>query len=173
MYQAHYRSILDFSDEALVASEKGYFRLMDAYRNLNEITPGKSSSFDVTAWRQSCYNAMNDDFNSPILIAQLFEASKHINTIKEHKESITQEDLGILKETMHDFIFEVLGLVDIANEATGNDHKLSSAIHLLIELRDQARANKDFATSDRIRDDLQSSGIQLKDGKEGTTFSLK
>ena len=172
MYQAQYRSILDFSNDALVASEKGYNKLMDAYKSIGEISHSQHSSIDITTWRQSCYDAMNDDFNSPILIAQLFEAVKHINTLKEAKASITKEDLQVLQNTMHGFIFDVLGLTDATYMEAGNDDKLSGAIELLIELRNQARNNKDFATSDKIRDDLQQVGIQLKDGKEGTSFSL-
>lgn len=172
MYQAHYRSILDFSNDALEASEKGFYRLMDAYRSISEITPSSKSDFNIAEWRQSCYDAMNDDFNSPILIAQLFEATKHINALKEGKASITASDLELLQKTMHDFIFEVLGLVDISETNNNEGNKLSEAVELLIELRNQARANKDFATSDQIRDQLQEVGIQLKDGKEGTTFSL-
>ncbi len=172
MYQAHYRSILDFSNDALEASEKGYNRLMDAYRNLEDLPTSNSSSFNVSEWRQSCYDAMNDDFNSPILIAQLFEAAKQINAIKEGNASITEADLKILNKTMHDFIFDVLGLLDIASEGNSETNKLSGTIDLLIELRNKARADKDFATSDRIRDELQEIGIQLKDGKDGTTYSL-
>jgi cysteinyl-tRNA synthetase len=173
MYQAHYRSILDFSNDALEASEKGFNRLMDAYRALDGIAPSSSSNFDVALWRKSCYDAMNDDFNSPILIAELFEAAKQINALKEGTTSLTAEDLALLKKTMHAFIFDVLGLVDQASEnGDHNADKLSGAIDLLISLRDQARANKDFATSDKIRDDLQEVGIQLKDGKDGTTYSL-
>ena len=115
---------------------------------------------------------MNDDFNSPILIAQLFEGVKYINTLKQEKATITKEDLQVLLDTMHGFIFDVLGLTDATSMEAGNDDKLSGAIELLIELRNQARNNKDFATSDKIRDDLQQVGIQLKDGKEGTSFSL-
>jgi len=172
MYQAHYRSILDFSNDALEASEKGYNRLMDAYRNLEDLPTSNSSSFNVSEWRQSCYDAMNDDFNSPILIAQLFEAAKQINAIKEGNASITEADLKILNKTMHDFIFDVLGLLDIASEGNSETNKLSGTIDLLIELRNKARAEKDFGTSDRIRDELQEIGIQLKDGKDGTTYSL-
>ena len=172
MYQAQYRSILDFSNDALVASEKGYNKLMDAYKSIGDISHSEHSSIDINTWRQSCYDAMNDDFNSPILIAQLFEAVKHINTLKEAKASITKEDLQVLQNTMHGFIFDVLGLTDATYKEAGNDDKLSGAIELLIELRNQARNNKDFATSDKIRDDLQQVGIQLKDGKEGTSFSL-
>ena len=173
MLQAHYRSILDFSNEALLASEKGFNRLMDAFHLLKDLKSSSESSFDVAEWKQKCYDAMNDDFNSPILIAQLFEAVKYINSIKEEKAKITAEDLEELKKEMSGFIFEVLGLVDtaeVADDDAGN--KLSGTVELLIKLRAEARANKDFATSDKIRDELQELGIQLKDGKEGTTFSL-
>ena len=173
MYQAHYRSILDFSSTALEAAEKGYYRLMDAYRSLENLKASDGESgFDFKAWRQACYDAMNDDFNSPILISQLFEAVKQINAVKEGKLSISADDLELVRTTMHGFIFDVLGLLDITTQ-TGNDgDRLGGTIELLIELRSQARLNKDFATSDRIRDELLEMGIQLKDGKEGTTFSL-
>ncbi len=172
MYQANYRSILDFSNEALLASEKGFIRLMDAYRMLPEIKASNNSNIDVSKWRQSCYDAMNDDFNSPILIAQLFEAAKTINSAKEGKNSLCQSDIDLLQKTMRDFMFDVLGLEDTADTQTADGNKLSETVNILIELRNQARANKDFATSDLIRDQLQEAGIQLKDGKDGTTFSL-
>ncbi|MCX2839672.1 cysteine--tRNA ligase [Salinimicrobium sp. MT39] len=174
MLQANYRSILDFSNEALVASEKGFQRLMDAYHALDHLETAATSDFDVAEWRQKCYDAMNDDFNSPILIAQLFEAVKQINIIKDGKAKITAEDLEVLKKTISDFIFDVLGLVDTA-EAADNDfgNKLSGTVELLIKLRAEARANKDFATSDKIRDELLEIGIQLKDGKDGTSFTIE
>jgi cysteinyl-tRNA synthetase len=174
MLQANYRSILDFSNEALVASEKGFQRLMDAYHALDHLETAATSDFDVAEWRQKCYDAMNDDFNSPILIAQLFEAVKQINIIKDGKAKITAEDLEVLKKTISDFIFDVLGLVDTA-EAANNDfgNKLSGTVELLIKLRAEARANKDFATSDKIRDELLEIGIQLKDGKDGTSFAIE
>lgn len=172
MYQAHYRSILDFSSEALEASEKGFNRLMDAYRMLDNTETSEKTSLDITSWRKSCYDAMNDDFNSPILIAHLFEAVKFINALKEGKETISTEELKLLKQTMHDFLFDVLGLQNVAGENSQDGEKLTGAVELLIELRNQARANKDFATSDKIRDQLAEKGIQLKDGKEGTTFQL-
>ncbi len=171
MYQAHYRSILDFSNDALLASEKGFNRLMEAYRALNDIKSSGKGAFDVSAWKQDCYDAMNDDFNSPILIANLFEASKKIHSIANGKETISESDLDILKQSMHEFIFDVLGLMDDSSSSDG-DTKLEDAVKLLIELRDKARANKDFETSDTIRDQLAAAGIQLKDGKDGTTFSL-
>ncbi|MCJ7758140.1 MAG: cysteine--tRNA ligase, partial [Gillisia sp.] len=173
MLQAHYRSILDFSNDALMASEKGFNRLMDTFRNIDQLPVSNTSSFSVDEWKQRCYNAMNDDFNSPILIATLFDAVKYINAIKEGDEKISQQDLELLKNTMHDFIFEVLGLVDSTIVNEDRTQKLSGTIELLIKLRDEARKNKDFATSDQIRDQLLSLGIQLKDGKEGTTFSVE
>ena len=171
MLQAHYRSVLDFSNDALLASEKGFNRLMDAINALDSLPTSSTSDFDVNSWKKDCYAAMNDDFNSPILIANLFEAVKHINIIKEDKEKITAEDISILKETMKAFVFDVLGLINKTNEKNDTD-KLSGTVELLIKLRAEARANKDFATSDKIRDELAKIGIQLKDGKEGTTFSV-
>ncbi len=171
MMQAHYTSILDLSDDALLASEKGYHRLMDGLKNLESITTEAASNFDVPAWRQKCYDAMNDDFNTPILIAHLFDAVKHINLIKEGKEAISQEDKTLLQNTMNNFVFDILGLENQA--ASKNDSSaMNGVMDLVIDLRNQARANKDFATSDKIRDELTALGIQLKDGKDGTTFSI-
>ncbi len=171
MMQAHYTSILDLSDDALLASEKGYHRLMDGLKNLESITTEATSNFDVSAWRQKCYDAMNDDFNTPILIAHLFDAVKHINLIKEGKETISQEDKTLLQNTMNNFVFDILGLENQA--ASKNDSSaMNGVMDLVIDLRNQARANKDFATSDKIRDELTALGIQLKDGKDGTTFSI-
>ncbi|TMM57951.1 cysteine--tRNA ligase [Maribacter algarum] len=171
MMQAHYTSILDLSNDALLASEKGYNRLMDALKNLDGLETGKSSSFDVQLWRQECYDAMNDDFNTPILIAKMFDAVKHINLVKEGNESITVEDKSKLQVILNGFIFDVLGLESKTDIGTDSD-KLSGVVDLLIQLRKDARDNKDFETSDKIRDQLAEMGIQLKDGKEGTTFSV-
>ncbi len=172
MYQANYRSILDFSNEALVASEKGFNRMMESYKMLSEIKASDKSEFDTSKWKQSCYDAMNDDFNSPMLIAQLFEASKVINSAKEGKIALTSNDIEVLQKTMYDFIFEVLGLEDTSAGQNNDGDKLTEAVSILIGLRNQARANKDFATSDLIRDQLKEAGINLKDGKDGTSFSL-
>lgn len=172
MYQAHYRSILDFSSEALEASERGFDRMMDANKLLDNLPTSNKSTVNIEDWRKSCYDAMNDDFNSPILIAHLFEGVKYINAINEELETITKEDLDLLKTTMRDFLFDVLGLQEISAETATDDDKLSATIELLIELRNQARANKDFETSDRIRDELAKRDIQLKDGKGDTTFTV-
>jgi cysteinyl-tRNA synthetase len=168
--QANYRSILDFSGEALEASEKGHAKLMEAVRFLDKIEAGKRSTFNVQDWVKSCYIAMNDDFNTPILIANLFEAVKVINQIKEEKASLTSGDLEELKGTLNGFVFDVLGLMN--ENSQDNTEKINGVVTLLIKLRKEARENKDWALSDQIRDELIELGIQLKDGKEGTTFSV-
>ncbi|CAA0143960.1 Cysteine--tRNA ligase [Tenacibaculum maritimum] len=168
--QAHYRSILDFSNDALLASEKGYHKLMEAFKALNSIEEGSTSEFDVKGWKQKCYDAMNDDFNTPILIAHLFEAVKHINLLKDKKIRITKEDLELLKATMSAFVFDVLGLMDEVQQQSSD--KVDGVVALLIKLRKEARENKDWALSDQIRDELLALGIQLKDGREGTTFAI-
>jgi cysteinyl-tRNA synthetase len=168
--QANYRSILDFSGDALEASEKGHAKLMEAVRFLETVAPGKSSTFDVQKWRKDCYAAMNDDFNTPILIAHLFEAVKVINLIKEQQASLTNDDLLVFKKTINSFVFDVLGLMN--EDSQNNSDKITGVIELLIKLRKEARENKDWALSDQIRDELIALGIQLKDGREGTTFSI-
>ncbi|OQD42118.1 cysteine--tRNA ligase [Croceivirga radicis] len=172
MMQAHYTSILDLSDEALLASEKGYQKLMEAIKNLESLpTAQNTTNFNVEAWKQECYDAMNDDFNTPILIAKLFDAVKRINLIKDGKETISEADKKKLTNLVASFTFDVLGLEE--QQATeGSSNALDGVVNLLINLRNEARANKDFATSDKIRDELLAMGIQLKDGKDGTTFSI-
>jgi cysteinyl-tRNA synthetase len=168
--QANYRSILDFSGEALEASEKGHSKLMEAVSYLEKIEAGKTSTFDVQKWKSECYSAMNDDFNTPVLISTLFEAVKVVNLIKEDKASLTANDLAELKTAIQGFVFDVLGLI---NEKTqNNSEKIDGVVELLIKLRKEARENKDWALSDQIRDELIELGIQLKDGREGTTFSI-
>ncbi|WP_445381538.1 cysteine--tRNA ligase [Robiginitalea sp. IMCC43444] len=171
MMQAHYTSILDLSDDALLAAEKGYMRLMDAMDVLRDLPEGERSSFDMKAWKQRCYDAMNDDFNTPVLIAQLFEAVKAIYLVRDGKQSLSRADRIALQKAMDSFIYEVLGIEKSAVDADGSE-KLEGTVKLLIDLRNKARANKDYQTSDEIRDALGALGIQLKDSKEGTTFSL-
>ncbi|PKV52526.1 cysteinyl-tRNA synthetase [Aquimarina sp. MAR_2010_214] len=173
MLQAHYRSILDFSNDALEASEKGFYRLIDAIQAIDALPVSPTTEgFNAQTWRQECYDAMNDDFNSPILIAKLFDAVKFVNTVKEQKATISAADLELLRRTIHGFAFDVLGLVNINETASDISDKLSGTVELLINLRAEARANKDFATSDKIRDELIEIGIKLKDGRDGTSFSL-
>jgi cysteinyl-tRNA synthetase len=168
--QAQYRSILDFASDALEASEKGYYKLMEAVNALDNIEAGKTSTFDVAVWRQQCYDAMNDDFNTPILIAHLFEAVKVINQIKDSKASLNAQDFETFKTTINAFVFDVLGLTNETKQDSSD--KIDGVVELLIKLRKEARDNKDWALSDQIRDELLALGIQLKDGREGTSFSV-
>ena len=169
--QAHYRSNLDFTNDAILAAEKGFYRLMEAVDGLAAIKPSSASTLDISRWKQNCYEAMNDDFNSPILIAQLFEGVRFINLLKDNSATLNAEDLKIFTKAINAFVFDVLGLKD--EKAIGNNNdKLEGVVQMLINMRMEARANKDFAMSDQIRDQLIALGIQLKDGKEGTTFSV-
>ncbi|GAA4320468.1 cysteine--tRNA ligase [Mucilaginibacter gynuensis] len=167
MLQAHYRSTLDFGNEAMEASEKGFKRLMNAFSLLNELQPSGSTEVQIAPLIERCYEAMNDDFNSPVLIAELFEASRVINSVKDGKLKIDAENLDLLKSMMNTFVLDVLGLKD---EQAGND-ELPNVIDFIVKLRNEAKSNRDYATSDKIRDGLQKVGIQLKDGKEGTSWS--
>ena len=176
--QAHYRSVLDISNEAMLASEKGFQRLMEALKTLSAISNQQSaergkqkaeSDFNLNSWKEKCYDALNDDFNSPILISHLFEAVSFIFKLKDGKETISAEDLEELKTLMNAFVFDVLGLQNIEEN---NNAKLDQTLQVLIELRNQARKAKNFELSDQIRDKLLAEGIELKDGRDGTSYVL-
>ena len=173
MLQAHYTSILDISQEALDASEKGYERLMESLNKLAKHKPGDLiGKFDTDKWLKNCYAAMDDDFNSPILIAQLFEAVKFINLIIHEDHPINYNQWEILNKMLPVFIHDILG-IGVENKSSSLvKEKLNQTISLLIELRNKARVNKDFETSDQIRDQLKEYGIQLKDAKGATNFTL-
>jgi cysteinyl-tRNA synthetase len=168
MMQAHYRSNLDFTQDALNAAEKGFSRLSDALQLIDKLTVSPTSSFDVKDLIISFYAAMDDDFNAPILIANLFEAAKRINLINDGKDTIAKEDLSLLSAEMKRFLQDVLG-IEIG--VTNSDSKLAPVMDLVIDLRQQARDNKDWTTSDKIRDGLATAGIVIKDTKEGTSWS--
>lgn len=173
MMQAHYGSELDFSNEALEAAEKGYLKLMNSLDRLEALEPGSvSANFDVQQWKEQCYAAMNDDFNSPVLIAHLFEAARFINGLNGKSSGLAQEQLNLLRETMHSFLFEVLGLQKPPETQQGGE-KLEKVMEVLIHLRNQARADRNFELADAIRDKLAEAGVELKDGKEGTSFKVK
>lgn len=171
MLQAHYRSNLDFTNDAILAAEKGFARLMEAMQNLDNLQPESTSTIDIENWKNSCYEAMNDDFNTPILIAHLFEGVKNINLIKDQKASLKPEDLKIFQTLMCQFVFDVLGLENQKMDNL-NSQKLEGTVKMLIDFRNEARANKNFLRSDEIRDQLQRLGIQLNDSKDGSSFSL-
>ena len=170
MMQASYKSVLDLTNDGLQAAEKGFNRLMDAISLIDNLKSSATSSFLVSEWKQKCYEAMNDDFNTPILIATLFDAVKFINQVNDGSANVSAEDLELLKQTIETFTFDVLGLVNVSKESTGSD-KLAGAVEILINLRKEARLNKDFALSDKIRNELSEAGIQLNDSRDGTTFT--
>jgi len=168
--QAHYRSTLDFSNEALQAAEKGLKKLFAAINAIEKLPLSDKSTSSIPELRQKCYEAMNDDFNSPIAIAHLFEGVRIINSVKDKSETLTKEDSEILKMTMYDFVFEILGLKE---EEAGASGKLTEGLmKTIIAVRQKARENKDFATSDMIRDRLAELSIKIKDTKDGAEWTI-
>jgi len=169
--QAHYRSTLDFSNEALQAAEKGFKRLMQGVETLKSLKSSNVSVSDIKKLSDNCYDAMNDDFNSPIVIANLFEALRIINAVNDNKETLTAEDIELLKNLYHTFVFDILGLKSEAEDS--NSEILDGLMQMILNQRQQAKVNKDYATSDKIRDELIKLGIVVKDGKEGSTWSIE
>jgi cysteinyl-tRNA synthetase len=167
MLQAHYRSTLDFSNDAMEASEKGFKRLMNAYGLLDSLQASGTTEVEIHPLLNNCYEALNDDFNSPILIAELFEASRIINSVHDNKLKIDAANLELLKTLMQTFVTGILGLL---NEQASSD-ELPQVLDFIMNLRSEAKVNRDYATSDKIRDGLQKIGFQLKDSKEGTTWN--
>lgn len=168
--QAHYRSTLDFSNEALQAADKGLRKLFSVFQTLEQIEVGDTSGFDVDDFEKRCYAAMNDDFNTPVLIAHLFDGVKAVNAAKDGHSGMQAKDIEKLKKLFNIFVFDILGLVNNKD----NEHKsFDKVIQLLIDIRQEARKNKNFVLSDKIRDELKASGIILKDGKDGTSWSLE
>ena len=170
MLQAHYRSIVDISERAIEASEKGFNRLNDGIQKLDKLIPSSiESEFDITAWKEKCYNALNDDFNSPLLIAHLFDSVKYINATFNNKQQINSHDLKELKKLIHVFFNDVLGLKPIEKS---KNNQLEGLLDVLSQIRDKARNSKDFETSDLIRDSLSKLNIQVNDTNEGSTFKI-
>lgn len=169
--QAQYRGTVDFSNEALQAAEKGYKKLMEALRTLDKLKASDRSVSDVSAIQNACYEAMNDDFNTPQLIAALFDATRIINLINDGKETISANDLDLLKTTFRTFTKDILGLYD-ETASSGNESLISGLMDTILTLRQEAKVKKDWATSDLIRDKLKSMGVQVKDTKDGATWSL-
>jgi cysteinyl-tRNA synthetase len=172
--QAHYRSTVDFSNEALQASEKGLQRLMEAIDALDKITPSSATSegINVKELRAKCYEAMNDDLNTPIVIAQLFEGARIINNIIAGNATISAEDLKDLKETFHLFSFDIMGLKEEKGSSDGREAAYGKVVDMLLEQRMKAKANKDWATSDEIRNALTALGFEIKDTKDGFEWRL-
>jgi len=171
MLQAHYRSTLDFSNEALQAAEKGLQRLMNAIKLIPTL---KTSDVQVPTSNlqlliSNIYNAMNEDFNTPIAIANLFEGVRIINSVNDGKENITQKDKDLLQKLFNDLVFDILGLQE---ENAADTNKIDGLMQMIIQQRNDAKAKKDFATSDQIRDQLKEIGFEIKDSKDGTSYTI-
>ncbi len=172
MLMAHYRSTLDFSNEALKAAEKGMERLLKATETLEKIEASDKSTINVDELSTKCYAAMNDDLNSPIAIAHLFDGVKMINTIADGNASISEADLDKLKSLYNTFVFDLFGLNRPEGAQNANVEAFDSAIDLLLQLRQDAKTNKDWDTADKIRNELTKLGFTIKDSKEGSTWEL-
>ncbi len=178
MLQSHYRSTMDLTDEALQAAEKGYRRLMEGYKTLNNLKPVKGAQAgaidkEINELIEGAFLEMDDDFNTPKALARLFELTNRINSLKDghlNMAELSSETLIYLQKIMKDFIFDIFGLKEESGSET--DDKMDGIMQLLIDIRQQARQNKDWATSDQIRDALTALNIQLKDGKDGTDWMI-
>lgn len=169
--QAHYRSTLDFSNEALGAAEKGLKRLLDAQRNIKKIIPSNVSTVDIQALKDNSEEAMCDDFNTPMVISYLFKAAAIINNIIDGKDKINSNGLDDLNTLFNDYLVGILGIKDEQN--SNMMPTIEGLVNMIIELRKQARENKDWKKSDELRDQLSSLGVKIKDGKEGVSWSLE
>ena len=168
--QAHYRSTLDFGNDALQAAEKGMNKLMEAISTLDKLEVSESSSFESSKLEKKCYSAMNDDFNTPILIAHLFEGVKVINSVKDGNASLNSVDLAKMKSIFQNFAVKILGLEILKDN---NNNLTNEVMDLILHLRKNAKTNKDFNTADIIRNELEKKGIEIKDSREGSSWSLK
>ena len=170
--QAHYRSTIDFSNEALKAAEKGLQKLMKAVHNLKKLKTSETSTIDIPAFRTKLYEALDDDLNSPVLLSALFEGVKFINSVTDGTEKISRQDLETLKVLFDTFVFDILGLRD--DDAAKGDEKLTGdLIRIITGLRHDAKGKKDWETSDKIREELKKAGVILKDTKDGVTWELE
>ena len=169
--QAHYRSTVDFSNEALQAAEKGFTKLMNAMETLSNILASDTSTYDINTLQEKCYTAMNDDFNTPILIAHLFDGVRIINSIKDGKGSLNTCDLEQLKIIFKTFVTDILGFIS-HKKSSGND-LTNEVMELVLQLRGNAKKSKDFDTADLIRNELDKVGVQIKDGREGSSWEMK
>lgn len=172
---AHYRGTVDFSNDALKAAEKAYDRMMDGWKRLNELKAGDSTTVDLSVdeLKRKCYEAMNDDLNTPTVIANLFDACRAINLVNDGKAAISQADLDELKSVFKVFLFDILGVRDVAAGGDVNLKPYEEAVDLLLQIRKTAKDNKDWATSDLIRNRLAEIGFDVKDTKDGFEWKVK
>ncbi|MFO8055147.1 MAG: cysteine--tRNA ligase [Bacteroidales bacterium] len=172
--QAHYRSTLDFSNEALISAEKGLKKLMNGMETLKKLKPGNTNEFDVNAFREKCYNALNDDLNSPVLIAHLFDAIRFINSAADGKASLSKNTLHELKTLLNTLVYDILGLEKVEQESSfSNDYMLDALMEIILEIRKEAKKRKDFETADSIREQLKQKNIIITDTPEGTQWNIQ
>ena len=171
LLQAHYRSTIDFSNDALQAAEKGLIRLFNAIKTLNEISPKENSNIDVSSFPNKCDDAMNDDLNTPIVLSHLFDLVKVINSCKEGKHDLSANDIDLLKNLLNKYVTEIFGLQSILKENNSTD--INTLMSFVLDLRNQLKENKDWATADKIRDGLNDINIEIKDTKDGSTWDYK
>lgn len=169
---AHYRGTVDFSNEALQAANKGLVRLLDANDQLDKLATSSKSSYDIASIATQCAEAMNDDLNTPIVIATLFDAAKLINRLRNGEEQISQEDLDELKRIYRLYLFDILGMKDERVSGSTGTEAYKGAVNLLLDIRQTAKSQKDWATSDKIRNALTELGFTIKDTKEGAEWQL-
>jgi cysteinyl-tRNA synthetase len=169
--QAHYRSTVDFSNEALQAAEKGLARLMKGMETLNKLKPSDTSTIDISKLKGKCYDAINDDLNSPVLLSHLFEGVKYINSVNEGIEKLSSSDIDTLKSIFNTFVIEILGLM-IESQEKSDEGMIDNLMKIIVDLRQAAKSSKDWNTSDKIRKDLNQLGIEIKDRKEGADWEV-
>jgi cysteinyl-tRNA synthetase len=167
--QAHYRSTIDFSNEALQAAEKGFQKLMKAVESLKKIKPSENTTVNIAALQEKCYAALDDDLNSPVLLSHLFEGVRIVNSVIDGSEKIDIQNLELLKELFSLFVFSILGLKD-ENSGIDDDRLTNDLMKIIINLRQTAKENKDWSASDKIRNELKNAGVVLKDRKEGAEW---
>ena len=168
--QAHYRSPLDFSNDALQAAEKGLAKLLNAKKTITQLKESSKSTVDVLSLQKDCYQAMNDDFNTPILIAHLFEAVRIINCAKAGTEELTKEDIKVLSDIFDTFVTTILALKE---EEESNNDLSNDIMDIILQIRSSAKSNKDWTTADLIRDELKKLNIEVRDGSEGSSWEIK
>jgi cysteinyl-tRNA synthetase len=172
MLQAHYRSVLDLSNDALIASEKGFHKIIDAINILESFKNfSKDTSLDINKWSKNCYDAMNDDFNTPILIANIFEAVKFINKVNNGKAELSKKGSKELLNYINSFVFDIMGL-EKSDLSVKQNNKLDKVMNIILELRNDARIKKDFSTSDKIRDLLKENGISINDNDKNSSYTI-
>jgi cysteinyl-tRNA synthetase len=171
MLQTHYRSTLDFSNDALNAAEKGFMRIAEAYKTLKHLKASATSSENITAIESACYEAMNDDFNTSVLIAHLFDVVRIINSTNDGKATLTQKDIDLLQKIYSSFVFDVCGL-KFEEESSEAKNTLGKVVEVVLAMRVKAKEEKNFQLSDEIRNKLTDAGIKIKDSKEGSNWSL-